>query len=82
MGRGMMQRFSPDWRDASAAKAAYLAYNDHVRTTAPPKRLVEWHPGDGWEPICSALGIAVPDQPFPHVNTTAEARAQIGLEPL
>jgi hypothetical protein len=82
MGRGLVQTFCPEWRDESAAKAAYLAYNEQVRTTAPRDRLVEWHPGDGWEPICSALGMAVPDHPFPHVNTTAETRAEIGLDPL
>jgi Sulfotransferase domain len=82
MGRGMMQTLSPEWREESAAKAAYLAYNQHVRSAAPPDRLVEWHPGDGWKRICSTLGVAVPDRPFPHVNTTAETRAQIGLDPL
>ncbi|MHB8680862.1 MAG: sulfotransferase family protein [Acidimicrobiales bacterium] len=82
MGRGMMERFTPDWRDESAAKAAYVAHNEHVRATAPPSRLVEWSPGDGWGPLCSALGIDVPDHPFPHVNTTKDTRAEIGLEPL
>jgi hypothetical protein len=78
----MMERFTTNWRDESAAKAAYLAHNEHVRATAPRDRLVEWHPGDGWEPICSTLGTEVPNHPFPHVNTTAETRAEIGLEPL
>jgi Sulfotransferase domain len=80
MGQGMMARFSPQWRDEEAAKAAYLAYNDHVRRTAPPGRLVEWTPGDGWEPLCAALGVDVPDVSFPHVNTAAETRAQLGLD--
>jgi hypothetical protein len=82
MGRGMMERFTPDWRNESAAKDAYLAYNDHVRATAPPSRLVEWSPDDNWEPICSALGMDVPDHPFPHVNTMNDTRAEIGLQPL
>ena len=82
MGRGMMERFTPDWRDEAPAKAAYLAYNDHVRATAPRDRLVEWSPGNGWGPICSALGVDVPDHLFPHVNTTAQTRAEIGLEPM
>jgi hypothetical protein len=81
MGRGMMTAFSPGWRDESAAKAAYIAYNDHVRTTAPADRLVEWQPGDGWEPICHALGLAVPDVAFPHENTTADIRRTLGLDP-
>ena len=80
MGVGMMTSFTPGWRDEATAKAAYLAYNDHVRATAPAGRLVEWSPDEGWGPICAALGRTVPDQPFPHVNTTAQARAEIGLD--
>jgi hypothetical protein len=80
MGRGMLNSLTPDWREEDAAKAAYLAYNDHVRRTAPPDRLIEWHPEDGWEPVCAALGVAVPDKPFPHANTTAEIRAELGLD--
>ena len=80
MGVGMMTRFTPRWREEGAAKAAYLAYNDHVRATAPPDRLVEWGPEDGWGPICAALGREVPERPFPHVNTTAQARAELGLD--
>ena len=80
MGVGMMERFTPRWRDEAAAKAAYLAYNDHVRANAPADRLVEWTPDDGWGPICDALDLGVPDHPFPHKNTTAEARAGLGLD--
>ena len=74
MGRGMMERFTPNWRDEAAAKAAYLAHYEHVRRTAPPDRLVEWRAGDGWDPICAALGLPVPAEPFPHTNTTEEFR--------
>jgi hypothetical protein len=81
MGRGMMERFSPEWFDEAAAKSAYLAYNENVRETAPAGRLVEWTAGDGWEPICAALGLDVPDHPFPHVNKEADTRALLGLEP-
>jgi len=80
MAIAMMQAFTPDWQDETAAKAAYRAHNDNVRATAPADRLVEWTPSDGWEPICSALGLDVPDHPFPHTNTTAEMRAHLGLD--
>jgi len=79
-GRGMMTSFTPNGQDESAAKSAYLAYNDHVRTTAPPDRLVEWHPDEGWGPTCTALGLNVPDHPVPHVNTTEQARTELGLD--
>lgn len=28
--------------------------------------------GEGWAPICQALGMAVPDRPFPWVNRRSE----------
>lgn len=43
-----------------------LAASGGVRAEIAPERLIEWQPGDGWEPICSGLGLSVPDVPFPH----------------
>jgi Sulfotransferase domain len=74
------RRFTPGWRDEKTAKAAYEAHNQAVRATAPPDRLLEWHPGDGWAPICAALQVPVPREPFPHVNTTSEFRAMARLD--
>jgi hypothetical protein len=72
--------FAGDTLDKASAIAAYERHNEHVRSTAPPERLLDWHPGDGWESICTALGIDVPAEPFPHVNSTAEFRAMTGLD--
>ena len=80
MAEAMMARFTPDFLDETAAKAAYLAHNDHVRATVPAGRLVEWQTGDGWQPLCDALGMAVPDEPFPHANTTDQFRTMLGLD--
>jgi hypothetical protein len=68
-------RFSPGWRERDTAMAAYKRHNDQVREGVPSERLVDWRPGDGWEPICAALELPVPAEPFPHVNTEAEFRA-------
>ncbi len=72
--------FTPNWTDEAAAKAAYEAHNAAVRASVPKGRLVDWQGGDGWEPICEALGLPVPDAPFPHVNTTNEFRTMLGLD--
>ena len=77
MVTGMLRQFTPDVNDAAATKAAYERHNADVRANAAPDRLVDWHPGDGWEPLCTALGVPVPDTPFPHVNTTAEFQAMM-----
>ena len=65
----LTMRFTANWLDETEAKHAYDAHNKAVRTAIAPDRLVEWPPGDGWEPICAALRLPVPDTPFPHVNT-------------
>lgn len=71
------RRFTLDIQNKAAAIAAYEAHNRAVREHAPAARLVEWHPGDGWAPICQALGLAIPDLPFPHVNSTEEFKTRV-----
>ena len=61
-------RFTADWTDRDAAVAAYERHNAEVRATAPSGRLVEWQAGDGWAPLCAALGLPQPEEPFPHLN--------------
>jgi hypothetical protein len=65
-------RFTPYAGDPPTARAAYERHNAHVRATVPTDRLVEWQPGDGWGPLCAALDLPVPDEPFPRVNTKAD----------
>jgi hypothetical protein len=80
--RGMRERFSDAVDDEDAMIAAYERHNAEVRATVPADRLFLWQPGDGWGPICAALGVPVPDAPYPVTNTTDEFRAMTGLPPL
>ena len=68
----MANTFTPSLGDRELAIAAYEAHNAHVIATAPADRLVVWNTGEGWGPLCHALGLAVPDEPFPHTNSTEE----------
>ncbi len=70
-------RFTPDLEDRDAAIAAFEAHNADVRRTAPRERLVEWTAADGWAPLCAALGLDVPSDPFPRVNTREEFVARM-----
>lgn len=72
-GRGLtrlLERFagSPEWDDRELLMAAYERDIAAVRQTVRPDRLVEWHAEDGWYPLCQALGVPVPDEPFPWLN--------------
>jgi hypothetical protein len=71
--------FGDDWDDPEAAMARYRTTADEVEATAAGERLLVWQPGDGWAPLCHALGLDRPDEPFPHLNDAASFRAQAGL---
>ncbi|MGV9382402.1 sulfotransferase family protein [Nonomuraea sp. NPDC003707] len=64
--------FSGRFEDRDHAMDVYRAHLDEVRAAVPPGRLVEVEPSHGWEPLCAALGVDVPDRPFPVANTTGD----------
>jgi hypothetical protein len=33
--------------------------------------------GSGWAPLCSFLGVAVPDEPYPLTNSTKEFQERV-----
>lgn len=79
MNLSVLARLTPAWRTEADAIDAYQRHNKEVRRTVAPDRLIDWRPGDGWEPICSVLRVTVPEDPFPHENTTADFQARIGV---
>lgn len=68
--QALLKRFTgqEQWDDKATLMAAYDRHNAEVRKTIPPERLLDWRASDGWEPICKALNLPVPDQPFPWTN--------------
>ena len=81
MALAMIGAFGMDGpTDEAGARSAYERHNAAVRAGIPGDRLLCWKPGDGWEPICTALGVPVPDEPFPHANTTDDFRAMAHLD--
>jgi Sulfotransferase domain len=74
---GIFSRFTPELDNPQAAMEAYEAHNRKVHQSIEPGRLVEWKPGDGWTPLCEALGVPEPEEPFPHQNTTEMFRRRL-----
>jgi hypothetical protein len=74
------ERFTRALDDPAAAMAAFERHNARVRESVPARRLVEWRAGDGWEPLCVALDVPIPNEPFPHTNTSEEWRARHGSD--
>lgn len=83
IGKTVWSDFDFDrFEDAAYARTVWEAHHDKVRATVPPERLLEYRLGDGWEPLAEFLGVAVPDEPFPHHNDSGFFRQMVGLDPL
>lgn len=65
--------------DRAHAIAVYEANVEAVLKTVPAERLLIHKLGDGWEPLCSHLGVPVPAEPYPNRNTTMEFRAALSM---
>jgi Sulfotransferase domain len=55
-------------QDKDAMIAGFEAHNAEVRQGIAPGRLLEYEVHQGWQPLCTFLGVPVPDAPFPHAN--------------
>lgn len=73
--------FGGDLDDKANAIAVYQANIAQAHREVPPKRLIVFDPKDGWQPLCRALGLPVPDAPYPHANTTEEFFERWRLNP-
>ena len=51
------------------AIGVYLDHIREVKATVPADRVLTFDVNDGWQPLCAFLGVPVPDEPFPHINT-------------
>lgn len=49
-------------------KKSYYRHEEWLRSVVPADRLVFFDVKDGWEPLCTALDLPVPDVPFPRIN--------------
>ena len=78
--RMLATRFTPKWHDERAAKDALIRHDAAVKAAIPKDGFVEWRAGDGWGPICEGLGLAIPDEPFPHVKTSSDFRSRLAMD--
>jgi len=46
-------------------------WNETVKASIPPERLLVWDPAEGWEPLCAFLEVPIPEDPVPRINDTA-----------
>ena len=69
--------FEGDVDDRAHVIDCYERHNAAVRRAIPPERLLVYDVSQGWEPLCAFLGVPVPGEPFPRVNSTSEFQERI-----
>jgi hypothetical protein len=62
--------FDGRFADREATIRRFLEHNARVRREIPADRLLVFEVAQGWEPLCSFLGVPVPETPFPRLNDT------------
>jgi hypothetical protein len=55
----------------------FRAHEERVKATIEAGRLLVFEAASGWPPLCEFLGVDVPEDPYPRVNTTDDFRERI-----
>jgi hypothetical protein len=73
MASGVIARsgFTPGM-DPDALARSFMAHNHAVKEVIPASQLLVYQVKEGWQPLCSFLGLPVPDEPFPRTNDREE----------
>ncbi|MFI9550123.1 sulfotransferase family protein [Nonomuraea endophytica] len=63
-----------------AEQHAVDVFNRHtaeVTAALPADRVLVYESGQGWEPLCAFLGVAIPDEPYPRLNDRQSAQTRL-----
>jgi Sulfotransferase domain len=70
--------FEGRFEDKPYAIEVFNRHNEEVRRVVPSDRLLVYEVKEGWEPLCSFLGVPVPEgKPFPHLNDAEQFRSYV-----
>ena len=58
--------------DRAYAKHVFEEHNAEVKRSIPSGRLLVQEPGEGWQRLCAFLDVPVPDEPYPHANSSED----------
>lgn len=64
--------------DREAAIAQYEKHIEEVKAAVPESKLLVFSADQGWEPLCTFLGVEIPDIDYPRVNESADMKKMIG----
>jgi hypothetical protein len=68
--------FQGRFDDKAFALQVFQDWNEEVKRTVPPERLLVYEVKEGWEPLCRLMNLPVPEQTFPRLNDAATFNAR------
>jgi hypothetical protein len=68
------ETFGGRFEDRDHAIEVFQRHNAEVIDSVAADRLLVFQVSEGWQPLCEFLNVAVPDSPFPDVNSTKAFR--------
>ncbi|HZO76001.1 MAG TPA: sulfotransferase [Ktedonobacteraceae bacterium] len=67
--------FHGKFEDRAHAIQVFNQHIEQVKRDVPPEKLLVYDVREGWEPLCAFLGVAVPANPFPALNSRENFQA-------
>ncbi|KAH8673902.1 P-loop containing nucleoside triphosphate hydrolase protein [Xylariales sp. PMI_506] len=61
----------------SYGREAFRRQEEVVRQAAVGRKFLVYNTGSGWEPLCSFLGLSIPDSPYPRNDDWLEYKKQV-----
>jgi hypothetical protein len=55
----------------------FRRWNEQVIADAPTEKLLVFQAKDGWEPLCRFLGVPVPREPYPRINSREDMNRRV-----
>ncbi|MGZ3267781.1 MAG: sulfotransferase family protein [Croceibacterium sp.] len=80
MNASVNQDFGDGIDDRAFMIDYFRRWNDAVIAEVPADKLLMFQAKDGWEPLCEFLGVPVPPEPYPRVNSREDVNARISQQ--
>jgi predicted naringenin-chalcone synthase len=72
--------FDGRFPDREYALQVFHRHRQEVIATVPAHQLLIYDIHDGWAPLCSFLGVPIPETPFPHLNGRTAFWTRFGMQ--
>ena len=78
-GHSYSSAIRPELWTRESHRKYWQVYYAHMDSILPsePGRVLKYRVQEGWQPLCDFLGKDVPEEPFPHMNSTKDTKARI-----